>query len=942
MPERRMTGATFDFRLLGPFEVVADGREVTPARPKQRAALAFLVLNANRVVSTAELAEAIWGESPPKTAQTALHGYVSALRKLLARDTIETRAPGYVLRLSPERTDLGRFQSLVATAGEEPDPGRREEILGAALGLFRGEPLADFRYDAFAREHHLRIEEMRLAATEELLEAKLQLGRHTELVPDLQRLVGVEPLRERMRAQLMLALYRCGRQSAALAVYQQGRRMLADDLGIDPAPELQRLERQILNQDAALDLGPPETPPAGPPPGRPPAARGTHATNLPTQPSRMVGRATELRQLRERLTAEETRLITLTGAGGSGKTRLAVQAAAGLLSTFASGTFFTALAPVDDPEHVLPAIARSLGIRETAGRSIAETLEDYLAPRELLLVLDSFEHVLEAAPGVGRLLEVAPGLKVLTTSREPLHIRGERTYPVAPLPPDDAVTLFVERAQAARPDFELTDANAGAVTEICRRMDGLPLAIELAAARVALLPPAALVARLGACLAIPTGRPRDAPERHRTLRATIDWSHDLLSQPRRALFAQLAVFAGGWTLEAAEAVCAADTDVIDGVASLLDKGLIRSEGTDDEPRFGMLETIREYALERLAERHDAAIVRRRHAETMLEFALEARGFARGPRQSEWLCRTEVELDNIRSALAWSIDAGEGVLGLELAEALEPFWYRQGHLREGLRWLEPLLELAPEASPRLRAGALAAAGRLASELGFADQAKPRYEQSLTLARAAGDRTSEAWALHGLGYVAVLQGDRKHGRTLLERSFELFLDLGQHAPAGGRLSYLCYLARLDGDVRAARSYAERSVEQYRQAGDVAGVLGSQVDLGDLALIERDSNGAAGWYRTVLQASPDDSELMYVLGGLAAVAAGTGRAQAAARLWGAAERIESGHDRGIDPHYRAQYQSLLGDIDPGAVAAGRAASRDEVVALAREIAETASVDG
>ena len=234
------------------------------------------------------------------------------------------------------------------------------------------------------------------------------------------------------------------------------------------------------------------------------------------------------------------------------------------------------------------------------------------------------------------------------------------------------------------------------------------------------------------------------------------------------------------------------------------------------------------------------------------------------------------------------------------------------------------------------------GACASELGLAEEARPRYEESLTLARAAGDRTYEAWALHGLGYVAVLQGDRTQGRTLLERSFELFLELGQHAPAGGRLSYLCYLARLDGDMRAARSYAERSVEQFRQAGDVAGVLGSQVDLGDLALIERDSIGAAGWYRAVLQASPDDNELMYVLGGLAAVAASTGRAQAAARLWGAAERIESGHDRGIDPHNRAQYQSLLGDIEPGAVAAGRAASRAEVVALAREIAETASVDG
>src|SRR6266536_2235722 len=551
------------------------------------------------------------------------------------------------------------------------------------------------------------------------------------------------PFEERPRAALMLALYRSGRQAQALEVYAEGRRRLVDELGIDPGPALQQLERQILNQDEALDV--------------PAAGALLPPTNLPVPATPLIGRESELEEIRLRL--ESTRLLTLTGTGGSGKTRLAIAAAAELGERFPGGAVFVELAALADAELVLPTIAQTLGIRESDARTPAKALVEALADTApLLVVLDNCEHVLGAAPALSRVLAAAPRMTVLATSREPLHVAGERAYPVSPLRSDAAVTLFVERAQAARPDFELTETNEPSLAEICRRLDGLPLAIELAAARIVLFPPAALLARLDQRLALLSGAGRDRPERHQTLRAAIDWSHELLPESRRALFARLAVFAGGWTLEAAEAVCDGDLDVIDGLASLLDKGLVRYVGTDEEPRFAMLETIREYSLERLDERGDGPSTRRRLAENMLEFARMARGFARGPQEPQWLDRTQLELDNIRAALSWATGAGDGVLGLALAEALEPFWYRRMQLREGLRWFEPLLELAPGAPQALKAGALAVAGRLASELGRADLARPWYEESLPLARAAGDRSCEAWVLHGLGYVAQLEGDR----------------------------------------------------------------------------------------------------------------------------------------------------------------------------------------
>src|SRR6266540_1124295 len=471
-----MAGATFEFRLLGPFEVESDGRDLTPSRPKRRALLAALLLRANEVVSTDDLIEIVWADSPPPSAQVALQGHVSALRKALGADVIETRPPGYVLRADPAAIDARRFELLLEAARSERGPTRRAELLRGALVLFRGEPLADFRYEPFAREEAARLEQLRLHALEERIEAELELGRHVQLLPELEQLVAENPFEERPRAALMLALYRSGRQAQALEVYAEGRRRLVDELGIDPGPALQQLERQILNQDEALDV---------PAPGalRPP-------TNLPMPATPLIGREAELDQSRLRL--ERTRLLTLTGTGGSGKTRLAIAAAAELGERFPGGAVFVELTALADAELVLPTIAQTLGIRESGARTPAEALVEALADTApLLVVLDNCEHVLGAAPVLSRVLAAAPSMTVLATSREPLHVAGERAYPVSPLRSDDAVRLFVERAQAARPDFELTETNEPSLAEICRRLDGLPLAIELAAARIVLFPPAA-------------------------------------------------------------------------------------------------------------------------------------------------------------------------------------------------------------------------------------------------------------------------------------------------------------------------------------------------------------------------------------------------------------------------------------------------------------------
>jgi len=620
-----------EFRLLGPLEASADGRPLALGGPKQRALLALLLLHANEVVPAERALDEIWPGVDPGAAARSLQVYVSSLRKALgdAGAALQTRPGGYVLALGEDDLDAQRFETLASEgrrALREGQPQRASSLLRDALALWRGPVLADLRYEDFAQGAIDRLEELRLTAIEERIEADLSLGRQVELSAELEELVSAHPLRERFRRQLMLARYRSGRQADALAAFRDARRTLQDELGLDPGPELKELELAILRHDPALTVEPPEL---------------NARRRLPSPATTLVGRRKEVDEITELLGA--ARIVTLTGSGGTGKTRLAIQAAHELAGDFPHGVVFVGLAGVRNPELVVGAIAAALGVPEGA-RPAADALAEHLRERTLLLLVDNFEQVDAAAPALSALLAAASGLRLLVTSRHPLRIYGEHEFPVPPLVEEEAVALFVARARAVKRDFEVS----AAVSELCLLVDRLPLAIELVAARVRELSPHMMLSDLPRRLDLAVAGPRDAPARHQTLWATIEWSYDLLDGPGRTLFARLAVFVGGCTVEAAVTVCDAAAEE---VRSLVEKSLLFETG----PRVVMLETVREYALERLHDLGESSAIRRRHADYFLTFVLAGAELRGDPREYEWMDRLEADHENLRAAFAYLLE-----------------------------------------------------------------------------------------------------------------------------------------------------------------------------------------------------------------------------------------------------------------------------------------------
>jgi predicted ATPase/DNA-binding SARP family transcriptional activator len=923
-----------DFRILGPVEVVAEGRVVALDAAKPRALLAILLLHPGEPVSSERLIDDLWAGSPPATAGKVLQAYVSQLRKALGNEVIVTGAAGYQLVVEPDGLDLHRFERLVSEAREAEPPAKARRLREALL-LWRGPPLADFAYEPWAQAEIGRLAELRLSTLQDRIDADLALGLDGELVGELELLVTEHPLSERLRGQLMVALYRSGRQADALAAYRAARVTLVETLGIEPGPALRRLERAMLDQDPELDVTSPV----------PTAAESARPSpSLRARSTSFVGRKRELREILALLSNGDVRLLTLTGPGGSGKTRLAVEATAGLGDEFPDGVVLVELAPIGDPDLVAAAIADRLGVGDRPGQEPAEALAAHLHGRRALLVLDNFEQLLAAAPVLAELLAGAPDVTFVVTSRAPLGISEERIYPVPALElpepsltrqPErlrriEAVRLFVERARDVRPDFELTEANADAVAELCLRLDGLPLALELAAARIKLLSPSQILLRLGGRLDLLKAAPgAGMPERHRTLRAATEWSYDLLTAEEQVLFTSLAAFVGGFRLDGAGAVAGElGLDVVDGVESLLNNNLLQTEPmAGGEPRFGMLGTIREYALERLSERGDGDDVRRRHTGFYRALAEAAEPALLGPHQLRWLERLDAEIADIRAALTWAAESGEAEVGLRIGAALWRFWHLRGIETEGRERLERLLaqrsgSKVARAKAQARVASLAlmqgdheAVRRfgeasllvhrrvgdeqeVASMLGVlvlsslatgeVDRAHELAEEGLEVARRTGDLSIEAYAAMSAGVVLAHRGELEEAERLLGESVRLARQLGNVRSVAMWTRALGGIALTRGDYPKARMLLEESLDIHRTLGDPWGISHS---LSRLALVSLETHDMDASRRLAAESLAIERETgdrpgqIFNFEVLGTLAASVGRPERAVRLYACA---------------------------------------------------------
>jgi predicted ATPase len=620
-------------------------------------------------------------------------------------------------------------------------------------------------------------------------------------------------------------------------------------------------------------------------------------SNLPLQTTPFIGRSREIEQISQLTLREDVRLLTLAGAGGTGKTRLALQVGGAVLDRFERGVFFVNLAPLTDPAIVASTIASTLKVKEVPGEEILTTLIAYLKDREMLLILDNFEHLVTAAHVVHQLLVFCPHLKILVTSRIPLHLSSEHEYQVPPLAvpdlahlPDlqeltqyDAVTLFIERASAIKPDFTVTNDNAPAVAEICSRLDGLPLAIELAAARIKLFPPPALLRRLSSRLTLLTGGAKDRPSRQQTLRNTIEWSYSLLPKEEQDLFARLSVFVGGCTFAAAEAVCnpESDLDLLEGMASLVDKSLLRQDG-DEEPRFTMLETIREYAAGTLRERGQREWFHTVHATYFLRLTEEVDPSRDRERGEQWLERVVAEQDNVRAALDWLLDDGRAEEAARLATALWFFWSTQGLFHEARQRLEAVLA-QPGVSARIRSTALLKLCHFAFHQGALAAVEEAASEARELARSIGDIGTEFEAVANLASVALQRGDREAARALGDECSRLADQTGERTHTAEVLRMQGFAAAENGDFeRAGQLFSEEAILRRDPAigGDLAGAL---INVGWAALQRGDLVEADAAYAESLVIAGERSQGTVSRLGLAAVALERGEIDAAAHQFG-----------------------------------------------------------
>ena len=820
------------------------------------------------------------------------------------------------------------------------------------------------RYEPWAEERRAELRGLYLSLLVELAGLYEERKEFEPAIEALGRVVAEEPTHEGAHVGLMRLYALSGRRREALSQYDRLRGVLFRELGARPEAAAVRLHDEIWAgsfppADSSLGAV------AQPEEERPfPVGAARH--NLPLARTSFVGREREVLEVKR--LAAMTRLLTLTGAAGCGKTRLALKVARDLAGAYPEGAWLVELAPLSEPELVPQAVAGALRVREQPSRSLVETLVDTLGARRMLLVLDNCEHLVGAVVGlVDELLGACPGLRVLATSRETLNAAGEVNW-VAPslTVPDpryeeartpqelegyDSVRLFVERARQRDPSFALTPRNGQAVAQICWRLDGIPLAIEFATARVGVLSAEQIASKLDDSLGLLTAGERSAVPRHRTLRATLDWSHELLSEPERKLFRRLSIFAGGFALEAAEAVGAEEEgieagEVLDLLGRLVHKSLVVAEeaGEEDALRYRMLEFVRQYGRERLEESGEADAVRSRHAAVFLDLAERADSELRGPRQVAWLKRLSREQDNLRTAMAWLLGRSEFEEVVRLGWALWLFWWMHGHFAEGRRWMEEALVKGDAMPASSRVRALFVAGTMADGQGDRRSAEPLLEESLSLARKLGDKMGAAGALGSGGLVAAGQGQHERGIALLQESADLWLEIGDRWYASMVLNFLAVAWFGQGDHERAKRLAERGLALAREVGDAESTYVACHTGAMLAQAERDHERARGLLREGLKLAAEAGEetnAAYCLEELAALAASEGKVARAARLWGAAEalleKIEAAAyiyapDRSI---YRSQVSAARAQLDEAAWQAawarGRSMTPERAIAYA-----------
>ncbi|MFC0430750.1 BTAD domain-containing putative transcriptional regulator [Kutzneria buriramensis] len=893
-----------ELRLLGPVEA-RSGETVLPLGPRQqRLLLAVLACEVNRTVTIDRLIELLWPDDPPRTATHAVRVMVSKVRSLLAGADMELctqGSRGYLLRANPMNVDVHRFRALIEESRAIRDDHRLVQVLDQALALWRGPVLAD-TVPAEARDQLFSgLTESRLLAVEDRFDALLRLGRHRDALGDLTAEARTHPTRERLTGQLMLALVRNGQIGAALDAARRTRDHLADELGVDPGRELHDLELAILRNDPAL------------------AAPSVRGSRPPVPRTRLIGRDEEVSAIQADLPT--VRLLTVTGPGGVGKTRLALAVAAGFESAFIP------LAGLSEPRLVLATIAASLGDQDVGGLTLWDTLAAHLGDRRLLLVLDNMEHLLDAAPDLGRLLDRVPGLTILATSRSPLRIHGECVHVVRPLRPDAATELFAERSRhSGAPAPEVSVAAA-----ICERLDRLPLAIELAAARARQLSAPTLLTLLDESPHVLDG-PLDLPERHRTLRDTIAWSYRLLNPAERELLHVVAVFAGGWTLAAATAVAGLDAvTAVDLHVRLVDASLI----VRDNDRYTMLDTIRAFALDNAA----PGCARARHAAYFEDVVAKARIGAQSRDQRMWLDRLREDHDNLRAAMRWLLDHGQ----TDRFAGVFVFWHWliEGRFFECRQWAAEALA-AREMSASSRVGVLAMHGMAVAGTDPA-QALRLVGDSVRLAAGDGvDPAARATALMAQGNVAVWLAQHQLAVRAFDEAESVLRQLGWVSSWAGVRAGKAYVVLITGNAaRAERQLAGMVTRLRREGGewDLALALNYQghalLRLGDAAAAQRVVREAVAiWDRLDAPFT-----MMYALTFLAIAAAAQGDPRRSALLTGAASVLVDRFgpamigDAARDAEHAAS--RVIGELGRATfddlIAQGRSLSRAEVVALA-----------